>query len=1845
MTIQVTKKLLSSSLDGKHYSSKEQTQLWIVIHNTGGGTANSAYSWFNNPSNQYQTSAHYCVDDTVVIQCLEDNWKGHHTTGSGQKYNDKLTPSGADGVSNSNSIGIEVADWGGSYTSEQFNKALENAIGLTKMLMEKHNIDVNHVVRHGDTQDKDCPHYINSKENKWQYFKEQLQSETGGTIIENPNPSSTSGSGSNDSSEYSSTTGGGFVNTNPYWHDYWNDSYDILPNVDHRPNIANMDEVKGACLIFLPPYNACNSTDMEAHFKKLNWDKKYHYIINPVKYSDNSPTITEKEEESTSASPTPEEDNSITIKGGFDKKTDRLLQCYSLMDNNKVTYISRSLFKSKPEKHNIMIACLVPPYEELTKLGYGYNVVEQNIINSTAQILWVNGLKTEQLWREFDLNRAPSPLLYLERTRWLKLLTEIDKQLTWMNQSYGEVKANYSPYIATVEEITGIDIGVPGGYIGGGGGGVTSDAPGSSIGGGNWEQGEVGGDLLLFVKQMEGFAPSSYTPPEGGGNKAIGYGCTKFPGQANAAYTAMVNVSPISEEIAAKYLADEINKNYAAPILDCCKNTLKITQQCQFDALVSVSYNAGPGSVKSGKLHDVIKADPTNESAIRSVWESYKCTGGGVYLSGLAKRRKAECDMFFGKGVSKTGISIVGTNGKPTGQTVTENDGKGWLPTVNSSDDNGTEAQAVSYMMTLNTPAFTAANAYTVQPRTGANKLAWPCPGHNMGSSSTAKFGMRLHPIKKVMKMHNGIDIPAPSGTPIYTPLGGTVTTNAYQAGGAGNYIKIDHGNGLTTVYMHMVEKSPCAKGSTVTAGQQIGKVGTTGGSTGNHLHFEVHENGTPVDPLGYTSYGVEKGTLDGSEIIQSGGNNGNQGDSGSGNTNQGWTGSDAGVVIDASELVNSTAGNIVNPGPAGAFEGSLNSMGGLTHEDWGGKMTYELDSASNPSAVKPKINNIISNKDYKDFCDAYFTGYETNEAGEIITTYDFRNYWNLVDIYVSEHEPYDKGLVDAVYAKVEPNDRLASLTKNFTTLNENMFHFNVVESGPGTAHHCVKAADELNVISVPLDLTVEPIYPDLVIPPEYDTRAYDEISPNTIPLQLLDKGLSSDDLHLKQYEFDYSILKEVRKETAGTAGPINMLDPYPFDKKIEELEKHYPKVMIDEIESQIYSDNHPGSPIAQPIAKNFAMIQDAMMSQSKKVEQRLVKLENILSTIIRNQARLGARVNINCVYYGGQSTYAGKYKCIRCLHDDRINDETVTIDQCLNCTRYEPILGQVYEILDESGMNGSIILDDMQMSYSNLADFKKINSITERSPKYDFVAANGEEIGFKPKYTQAEIWKKGYQERYLENNPEVKDINTVNETDYLFRMDWNETFLNAQEPDIKQYPAEGIVARYRNSNSDMDYDEYIKSLDPDKDRDAIVDAERAKLVSRGEWVDTREEADSVQVNKYSSENFYFEGFAEMNGVTEGSGAVPGDTPAGSGGGGTSSNPSTGGSALRDKIVEMAKLIVADHDAGNAKYCQSPRTVDYKKPQTSGGKVCYDCTSFVSCCYLHAGLNSMYSKSCSGGTLVAEIVNNGGDMWLLDDAGLQKAKPGDVLLKATSKVTQAKMGTKIATSHAMIYIGDGKISHAASTKTGIKTETLKDSFRWKDGCHFFVRPKDLKDADTKEANTTTATNPSSSGGSGVTEATGSVDGKQYVARIPGAVVTGYYGDGGSASGLGLKNNATCAAHNLPYGTTVYIPSLAGVIGNGVFTVTDTGGPFFDFDIYSSAYSSIGKKTRDAYILTWGTGATSASYTWGLNFYSDSQWKNLVGAWHTYKDMGGKLITFTKYKSDDANVKTNKRYNS
>ena len=115
----------------------------------------------------------------------------------------------------------------------------------------------------------------------------------------------------------------------------------------------------------------------------------------------------------------------------------------------------------------------------------------------------------------------------------------------------------------------------------------------------------------------------------------------------------------------------------------------------------------------------------------------------------------------------------------------------------------------------------------------------------------TSAFGMRKHPVLKVTRMHNGVDMACAAGTPIYATRAGTVTTASYQASGAGNYVSINHLDGFASIYMHMTHYV-VSKGQNVAQGQLIGYVGNTGISTGDHLHFGISYAGTYVNPLAY---------------------------------------------------------------------------------------------------------------------------------------------------------------------------------------------------------------------------------------------------------------------------------------------------------------------------------------------------------------------------------------------------------------------------------------------------------------------------------------------------------------------------------------------------------------------------------------------------------------------------------------------------------------------------------------------------------------------------------------------------------------------------------------------------------------------------------------------------------------------------------------------------------------------------------------------------------------------------------------------------------------------------------
>lgn len=205
----------------------------------------------------------------------------------------------------------------------------------------------------------------------------------------------------------------------------------------------------------------------------------------------------------------------------------------------------------------------------------------------------------------------------------------------------------------------------------------------------------------------------------------------------------------------------------------------------------------------------------------------------------------------------------------------------------------------------------------------------------------------------------------------------------------------------------------------------------------------------------------------------------------------------------------------------------------------------------------------------------------------------------------------------------------------------------------------------------------------------------------------------------------------------------------------------------------------------------------------------------------------------------------------------------------------------------------------------------------------------------------------------------------------------------------------------------------------------------------------------------------------------------------------------------RTKIVDKAKEIVKLHQDGLASYSQYPRTIDdtkrkyiakgtYVKMGSNSwgyagstyfgistsvndgkGVIVYDCSSFASCCYMNAGLNSMYNGNCSGGTIMSEITKNGGMMWLANAEGRKKAKPGDCIMFCTNHIpTQADMDNRklLATHHIGVYIGDDQMAHAsqwAQVPNAIKISNVSSYGTLKYA--FFIRPKDLQETDNNES--------------------------------------------------------------------------------------------------------------------------------------------------------------------------------
>lgn len=137
----------------------------------------------------------------------------------------------------------------------------------------------------------------------------------------------------------------------------------------------------------------------------------------------------------------------------------------------------------------------------------------------------------------------------------------------------------------------------------------------------------------------------------------------------------------------------------------------------------------------------------------------------------------------------------------------------------------------------------------TPQPKIPPQSQKWILPV-SKGHKITSKYGYRMHPVKHVMALHDGIDINAFANTPVYAVADGTVSVASWVSG-YGNYIQIEHANGLSSFYAHL-NKINVSKGTVIKQGQNIALSGNTGIGTGPHLHFGVKKNGKSDDPEKY---------------------------------------------------------------------------------------------------------------------------------------------------------------------------------------------------------------------------------------------------------------------------------------------------------------------------------------------------------------------------------------------------------------------------------------------------------------------------------------------------------------------------------------------------------------------------------------------------------------------------------------------------------------------------------------------------------------------------------------------------------------------------------------------------------------------------------------------------------------------------------------------------------------------------------------------------------------------------------------------------------------------------------
>ncbi|STB59779.1 phage tail spike protein [Clostridium perfringens] len=440
-------------------------------------------------------------------------------------------------------------------------------------------------------------------------------------------------------------------------------------------------------------------------------------------------------------------------------------------------------------------------------INLGYEKKEDTqVVPSYMQFDKYNVLKDEdgkpiRIWEDID---AKGSSVYN-----INLKSKDDK--SWITVKDGELSLKYKDQFLMITD-KGITLKgdvILDGVIKNTSGRTLIDPNNFGIGGGDFEDtlGNVSKGIpsrkyFRYVKGIEGL--QQYPGNIGDGQITYGYGVT----QANEpTYFAKLGPAPCSEETASKVLFELIPDRYGSLVknqmlkdgLDLSKVPINV-----FDAFVDLCYNTG--YYNSRMYRAWIRGESIDE--IYNDWLTYATMPGTIFQDGLERRRKEEAEMFKNANYIMSPISILNAHGGQIGTVK----GDGYFPSFTGN------------FKTVN-------NAYG---------NGWIIPV--TGGQVTALFGH--YPSGAP---HSGTDFGVPEGTPVRVSKSGTVIKRRELTTSYGKYLFVDHGGGLVTIYAHNSELL-VNEGDTVKAGQVIAKSGSTGNSTGNHCHWELRVNGTPVD-------------------------------------------------------------------------------------------------------------------------------------------------------------------------------------------------------------------------------------------------------------------------------------------------------------------------------------------------------------------------------------------------------------------------------------------------------------------------------------------------------------------------------------------------------------------------------------------------------------------------------------------------------------------------------------------------------------------------------------------------------------------------------------------------------------------------------------------------------------------------------------------------------------------------------------------------------------------------------------------------------------------------------------